>query len=355
MSLLIDSTAPIGAEDVLSFVQEQPIPSNNMLTQLFPREDQDTDSIDLSTLTVTNRTLQFRNWDGSFAPVARDTAKVGRVKLIPMGGFREEGEWERRQIEHLATAGTNIARLQTAIYNDLEQLTAYAYNRLELAWGDVLTDGVLTLNENGVVQTLDFGVPSGNITTPSGALWSNHSSSVPLTDMLAWRDAWVAINGTLPGRILTSMEVASDLMQNTQLINAIKGAQTGATYVSLPEINAFIAGFGLPPIEMPNPGMTGGSIYNSNFDVDGTSTRVLAANKFLFLPADPGEVGFTAWGVPTTVYELNAKNVQVNMAQGIVGMLIREDNPPFTKHAYVDAVVMPVIKDGRKLFVATVR
>lgn len=354
MSLFLDQTAPIGAEDVLTFTQDQPIPSNNILTQMFPRQDFDTDYVDFSTLNTTNRVLKFRNWDGAFAAVARDAATAKRTKMLPLGGFLEEGEWERRQIEHAATAGTNIARIQRAVYNDLENLTRYAYNRIELAWGDVLTDGILTINENGVDQTLDFGIPSGQKVTP-GTLWSNHATSTPLTDLLTWLDVWVGVNGVPPGRFVTSLEVIRHLMQNEQLIAAIKGNQTGATWLSIPEINNFLSGFGLPGFDVPaQAGTVGGSIYNSNFDVDGTTQRVIANNKLLFLPADMSTLGFTAWGTPTTAYELNSKNVQVDTAPGVVGVLVREDNPPFRKHAYVDAVALPVLADTRKILVATV-
>lgn len=89
-------------------------------------------------------------------------------------------------------------------------------------------------------------------------------------------------------------------MQNVQLINAIKGANTGATWVSITEINTFLGGFGIPPFIVPTDGQPGGSIYASSFDVDGVTTPAFATNKLAFLPADLGTLGFTAWGVPTT-------------------------------------------------------
>ncbi|WP_207551137.1 hypothetical protein, partial [Mycobacteroides abscessus] len=73
-----------------------------------------------------------------------------------------------------------------------------------------------------------------------------------------------------------------------------------------------------------------------------------------FLPADLGTLGFTAWGVPTTSLELNANNVQVEVAAGLIGILVREEAPPFRKTTYVDGVVLPVLADPRKILVATV-
>lgn len=352
MTLVFD--APVRLPDAVSFTQEQPIPSNNALTQLFPREEFRTDEVDFSTLQKTNRIVRFRNWDGAFAPVPRDTASEKRVKMLPLGGFLEVGEYERRQIEFAATGGTLTSRVVDAIYDDLQNLAAYAYNRIELAWGDVLTDGVLTINENGVQQSIDYGLAGSHNVTP-GTLWSDTTNSTPLTNLLAWSDQYVATNGAAHGQYKTSLEVLRLLMRNKQLIDAIKGAQTGATMVTLPEINGLLAGYGLPGFAAPEAGTNiGGSVYNSSLDVDGATTRVLAANKLLFLPNDLSTLGFTAWGIPTTAMELTSQNVQTSVAPGLVGIIVREANPPYTKHTYVDGVALPVIADPRKLLVATV-
>lgn len=351
MSLVFD--APVALDDAISFTQEQPIPSNNALTQMFPRETFDTDEVDFSTLQKTNRIVRFRNWDGAFAPVPRDTGSEKRVKMLPLGGFLEVGEYERRQIQFAATGGTLTQRVSDAIYNDLENLAAYAYNRIELAWGDVLTDGILTISENNVSQTVDYGLAGAHNVTP-GTLWSNTSTATPLTNLIAWADQYVATNGVMHGKYLTSLEVLRLLMRNTELINAIKGSTTGATMVTLPEINGLLASYGLPGFELPGAGNVGGSVYNSSLDVDGSTQRVFPVNKLAFLPTDMSTLGFTAWGIPTTAMELSSQNVQTNVAPGLVGIIVRESNPPYTKHTYVDGVALPVIADPRKMLIATV-
>lgn len=353
MALVFD--APVTLEDAITFVQEQPIPSNNALTNMFPaRRDFDSDEVDFAHLTRTNRILRFRNWDGAFKPVPRDTFREQKVRMLPLGGFLEVGEYERRQIEFAATGGTRRQRMIDAIYNDLEHLTRYAYNRLELAWGDVLTDGILTINEDGVNQSTNYGLAGSHNVTP-GTLWSNTATSTPLTNLLAWVDQYVATNGAMPGRFLTSLEVLRLLMKNTELINAIRGSTVGVTMVTLPEINARLASYGLPGFDLPPAGSNvGGSVYNSSLDVDGVTTRVLAANKLLMLPSDLSTLGFTAFGIPTTAMELNEKNVQTEVGPGLVGIIVREANPPYRKHTYVDGVALPILADVRKLFVATV-
>ena len=344
MALFLDGPLPL--EDTITFVQQTPLPSNNMLTQMFPSKTYTTDEIDFAIINRTNRAAKFRTWDGNYWVAPRDSGSEKRVRMLPLGGQLGVGEYERRQIEMARYGGTIQSILVDAVYNDLENLTRYAQNRVELAWGDVLSDGVLTISENGVQQQLDYGIPANQLVTAS-TLWSDAANSDPLADLIAWYDVYVATNGSGPGRFLCSLTTARQLQVNTKLINRIKGAQTGVTGVNLQEISGLFASEGLPPISMD-------SVYNSFFDVDGSTTRPIAANKFLFLPEDLSTLGFTAWGTPTTVMELNANNVQVESAAGIIGILVREEQPPFQKRTFVDGVVLPVLADPRKILVATV-
>lgn len=345
MALFLD--APVPLEDTISFTQQVPLPSTHQLTQAFPTRTYQTDEIDFFTITQTNRLAQFRNWDGNYWVAPRDTGTEKRVRMLPLGGQLGVGEYERRQQEYSRYGGTVQSILVDAIYNDLEQLTRFAQNRVEMAWGDVLSDGVLTIAENGVNQQLDYGIPANQKVTAS-TLWSTTATADPLTDLLAWYDVYVATNGMGPGRIVMSLTTARQLQVNTNLIAAIKGTQTGATHVTLEEISGLFAAYGLPPVSMD-------SVYNSFFRNDaGSDVRPIAANKFIFLPSDLGSLGFTAWGTPTTVMELNANNVQVQSAEGLIGIIVREEQPPFQKRTFVDGVVLPVLADPRKILVATV-
>ncbi|AXN51237.1 hypothetical protein DSM43518_04779 [Mycobacterium marinum] len=353
MALFLDGPLPL--EDVLTFTQEIPIPSNNRFTVDFPEQDYvGTDEIDFATIKKTNRAAKFRNWDGSYWVAPRDTGSERRVRMLPLGGQLSVGEYERRQIEFARVGGTIQSILVDAIYNDLQDLARYAQNRVELAWGDVLTDGVLTIDENGVKQQVDYGIPAAQKVT-ANTLWSDHANATPLTDLITWTGVWSGINGMPHGQFRTSTAVVQDLMQNKQLRDAIKGDQTGVTWVSISEINAFLAGFGIPPFVVPLDGQPGGSIYSSSFDVDDVTVAAFPEDRLLFLPADMSTLGFTAWGTPTTVMELNAKNVQVEVTTRLIGILVREEAPPFVKRTFVDGVVLPVIADPRKILVAKVR
>lgn len=346
MGLFLDGPVPLDA--TATYTQGVPIPSNLAFSNLFPRKDFDTDTVDFGTIIHTNRAAQFRNWDGSVWVSARDTGSERRVKMLPLSAKLFEGEYERRQREFAANGSTFTRKLVQAVYNDLDSLTSQAYNRVELAWGDVLADGVLTINENGVQQQIDFGVPGNQVTAP-GTLWSDKTNSTPLSDLIAWSDVYEATNGVTPGRIATSRTVRRLVEANKEVIDAVYGATQGKTRVTTAELNALLESEGLPQF---------GTDYNSNFQVDTDSglvnQRVLADNKLLLLPENMSDLGFTAWGTPTTAMELQSRNVQLQTGAGIVGVIVREDGIPFRKYTYVDAVALPVIGDPRKLMISTV-
>lgn len=347
MGLFLDG--PIPLEDTIVYTQGIPLPSQNTLSASFPRREYDTDEIDFAVIARTNRVAKFRNWDGGFWVAPRDTGLEKRVRMLPLGGQLEVGEYERRQQEYRRYGGTIQQILVDAIYNDLDSLTRYTQNRMELAWANVLANaGVLTINENGVQQQVDYGVPATQIVTPAGALWSDTVNSNPLTDLIAWRDLWVKQNGNAPFTYQMSLSTSRQLMMNQSLINAAFGAVFERTHITFEDINRVFAPYGLPPL-------SNDQIYWNFFDVDGQDTEAMPEDVFLFLPDNKADLGFTAWGTPTTVMELNENHVQVESGAGIIGILVREEQPPFLKRTFVDAVALPVIADPRKLFVATVQ
>lgn len=343
MGLYLDG--PVTLDTTATYTQNVPTPSNLAFLSQFPRKEFDTDTVDFGTIIKTNRAAKFRNWDGAVWVAARDTGSERRVKMLPLSAQLSMGEYERRQIEFASIGGTFTGKIVDAVYNDLDNLTSMVFNRAELAWGDVLTDGAINIVENGVDQQVDYGVPTEQIVAPL-TLWSDTTTSTPLTDLVAWSDVYEATNGEGSlGRIAASKQVMRLVERNKEIIDAVHGSTQGRTRVTKAELNTLLESEGLPGFGEP---------YNSNFDVDGVSTRVLAANKLLFLPSDLGELGFTAWGTCTTAMELQSRNVQLETAAGVVGVIVREDGIPFRKFTYVDAVALPIIAQPKKLMIATV-
>jgi len=343
MAIFFD--APVPPEDVTTFTRNVPLPAGNKLSALFPRVEKDSNTYDFAEIIRTNRTAKYRSFDGRIHVSERDVGSEKRVKLAPLSSSIGMGEYERLQVEFARTGGTNQRALVASIYNDAENLTNEVLNRMELAWGDVLTDGKLTIPELGGMEA-DYGLPA-NHSVSAATSWATVATAQALSEIVSWVDTYVDTNGTKPGSVLTSLRVQRLLLKNKEIIDAVYGSTQGRTHVTLLDLNNLLSSEGLPTIL---------DTYDTKLDVDGTSTRVIADDKVMFLPENLGDLGETVYGLTATALELvNSAQADLSFenAPGIVGVVIK-DGPPFRQWTYVDAVGQPVLKDAKKLFVADV-
>lgn len=341
--------AAVEPDDLTYFTRELPVPAELQLLNEFPRQDRETNTVDFAEIVRTNRTARFRSYDGRIHVSERNVGSEQRINMIPLSTSLSMGEYERLALEFARLGGSNRGALARAIYNEAEQLTFEMFNRLELAWGDLLSDGKLTLAEMGGLET-DYGLAAmGNIVAPS-VQWTaaNLATMTPLTDLQAWSDAYRLTNGGVaPARAKTSLVRLRVLQRSKEVIDAVYGATQGRTRVSVQELNDLLRDESLPVFDAP---------YDASFDVDGTTTRPISDDKVSLLPASLADLGYTAYGVSATALELvnsNESDLSFEEAPGIVGV-VEKVGPPYREFTYVDGVAMPVLTNARRLMVADV-
>jgi len=346
MAIVYDG--PVLPDDLTTFVRQVPVPANYVLNSVLPDVHVQTNRIDVGQITRTNRTARFRAYDGALHVGQRDVSQVSTVTLPPLSDSLAQGELERLKLEFARTGGTNQAAFVEAIYNDAEQLTRNVQNRMELARGDILSDGKFTmLSANGEpVLEADWGVPAGNFVT-TATLWSTTATADPISDINTWVTYYIGLNGYAPGGMWISRQTLNNLLVN-QNIRTAAGTVLGASLmVTRTTLDATLDQRGLPPIL---------GVYDSQVDVDGTATRILPQNKVIFVPPAGQPFGRTVWGVSATALELvNAAVTDLSFedAAGIVGV-VEKVGPPYREFTFVDAVGMPVLDNPRGLMVATV-
>jgi hypothetical protein len=341
--------AAVSPDDATAFVREVPVTAGRRLLALFGEfETADDNTIDFAEIIHTNRTARYRSFDGRVHVSERDAGSQARVPMLPLSSSLGMGEYERLQLQFARTGGTYTAALANAIYNDAANLTNEVLNRLELAVGDELSDGKLTMNAPGEPGAeADFGVPGNQLITPSTA-WTDTTNSTPLSDMIAGEDVYQAAGNAAGGSYLSSRKYIRLLCQNKEFINASRGSAAGVSRITPAEVNDVLAANDLPTL-LPS--------FDESLDVDGTSTRVIADNKFIRLPENPEDLLKVRMGVSATALELvNSKKAELSFedAPGIVGVVEKADGVPYREFTYVDAVGMPYLKVARRLMVFTV-
>ena len=340
----INYDAPVPPYDLTVFTRRVPTANNLLLSQLFPAEVKDAIQVNFAEITKTNRTAKFRAPDGRIHVADRDGGSTKVVNMMPLSDSRNQGEYERLKREMQRLGGSRFEVLEQAAYDDAQDLTTYVQNRVELALGDVLVDGVFSPAELGGV-TVDFGVPANHLIT-AGTAWSNTAAD-GLGNLIAACDTYETTNGFRPGFGITDRATMRNFLKQTSIIAAVKGTNTGVTEISLADATGTLEKYGIP---------TEWHVYETQLDVDGVTTRVIPLNKVILGPPNKTDLITFRFGTTATAMELvdsNESDLSFSEAPGIVGVTVKE-GPPFREFTFVDAIGLPLLKNARLLMVLSV-
>lgn len=327
---------------------------------IFPVQGVDDILFELTNVDLTgfNEVARYRSWD-TVPPIGK------RPGVTLIGGEIPPLAWAYRlneeDIGRLGRVRQNLASRTDAtvvdtIYNDARRAAQAVQNRLTLAHADLLQTGSVTLTElgqpvSGSALVATFAVPANQLgVVPAGALWTDRTNAVPITDLLAWEAVYAANNNDeYPEAWLISKAEALDLTLNAQVRNAapwtrgISGS-TAPPILQLTDVGQVLtlAGVQAPirVVDIKRPPLAGGG-----------RTAVLNARKVIGVKAGMGR---TLYGVPPVISVMSGNaTIQRNDAPGIVAYATSEIRPPEVITT-AEAVSMPVLTDPAGLFVATV-
>lgn len=286
---------------------------------------------------------EYRAYDAE-APIGSRPG-VTRVsgELPPISRKIRLGEYDRLRQRAL---GADQA-IRTAILSDAENMTRSVAARIEKARGDALVTGSVTIAENGVIATVDFGRAAGH-TVNANTLWSDLVNSKPVDDLDSWSGTYSDTNGVAPGAIVMSKRLFGFLARNAQVKNVASAGGITPSIVSSSTVRDVLDAYDLPPIY----------IIDSKILIGTTATRIIPDNRVLLLPA-PGDdgnpegtdLGATQWG--TTSESLEPEYGLTGGAEpGIVAGSYKDNDPVaiWTKSA---AISIPVLANPDLSFCAT--
>ncbi|MEU9849252.1 major capsid protein [Streptomyces sp. NPDC047985] len=281
---------------------------------------------------------KYRAWDAQTAVATREAKRIVTEGMLPpLGQKYLVGELEQILLD--TSRGADASELVELLYQDVAAHVQSIKSRLELAVGDLLTDGKFTLSgENGLTVEYDAGVPSANMPTAATA-WTDPAADA-LKDEMAWIETLRASGAPLPARVVTSYKARALLAANNAYRAAFYGSvspSTTPTAVLAPnEVDVVRARYGLPPI----------SVYDVQIPLDdGTMKRPIPEDRWLMLPPNPQTWGETQYGVTAESLVLSSGGnpaIEREEAPGIVVTHGYTDDPVqvWTKGA---AVAMPVL------------
>lgn len=351
MALIWDG--PAHPDQITAFVRTLPFPGT---LQLVPRVNVNPvqgNKVELAEITRKNRVAKFRAWDAGLTTTKRPTVSMTSMNLLPLGSSLSEGEYERLQIVFAQTNGQGTDALLSAVYNDSEILAAEIWNALELALGRLLATGKITIDENGIKQEADFGVPTEQ--KPTATMYWTNPASQQLDDLRTWTAAAMSNSGVRPSYLYTSDSVVQNMMSCTQWINAAYGSAAGRTMVTLPDLNSALAARALPQIPLNADGTP--VTWDSMVSVDEVDTRAFPANKIFLGPRDISSVVEIKSGITGTSLQLvqdRRSNLTFQEAPGMVGAIDGGDSIPYRRNVVVDGCYLPVMNSPKSVVIARV-
>ena len=345
MAQIIDLVPPPA---LTAYVREVPSPTGWILNRFLPDVLVPDIEAGIDRTIKRNRAAAFRTYDAESPIGARSPFERSRVTLPPISEKIPLGEHERLQLERIRSGGSgNTAQLVDQVYDDGANLAGAIQARMELARGDVLTDGKFALaNENGLTLEADFGLPAEHLVAPS-VLWSDRANATPVSDLAAWADQYEEATGERPGYVVMSRTAKAHLMASVEArsLAGLTGPGMVAT-LDNNQLGSILAARDLPEIV----------VYSAQIDVNGTATRPIAADRVVMLPTNARDLGYTAWGITAESLEFAASNAGVlgfEQLPGLFASVLKEFDPVRT-WTKVSGVGMPLIEQPHRLLVADV-
>lgn len=278
---------------------------------------------------------RYRSFDAEPEFGKGPTYKRVTVDLPPLS---QQGMISERDQVRLRSADEDV-RLRILTDATRSAVRAVA-DRSERQRGQVLVGGQAVIAQDNYTDTYDYGRDASMDVTAT-TLWDAASPTI-LADLETWVDHYSSVNGEAPGSFVTSSRVARILSSNSAFAVAL--ASGASRPASRDDVNAILAGLGLPPITI--------------YDRRTSAGRVVPDDRLLFLPAevDPegeSELGATFWG-QTLASQEPGYEIAESEQPGIVAAAFTHDGIPPIKHTFVDSLTLPVGANMNLSFVAKV-
>jgi len=303
--------------------------------------------------------LTFEYWkDLNLLPVMASVQAFGAEAQIASreGAERVTGEIPtiKRKIPLTGRALVALRRegagdidfVRNTLYNDLDNMIDAVEARVEQMRIDAVAHGKIVLNENGVVMTVDYGVPAEHKETLTGTdAWNDHDDATPIDNIMEWVRTIVADTGVRPTRALTSDTVVANLLQNKQIRQMIYGDLGASRAISINQLNELMRSLDLPTIATYD-------LQVRRQKADGTyeTSRFFPEDRFVLLP--PNALGETLDG-PTEDAMLEP-DIEATEVAGIYAAVYKRSMDPPVIETKAAACRIPTFPMADTVFQAVV-
>lgn len=242
------------------------------------------------------------------------------------------GEALRFYVKELG-GSTDEQALKGFVFNDANTLINRVLTRTSVMNGELLSTGKLTINENNVDVTVDFGMSPDNILTFTA--WGTAGTDVLL--QLRKAISYAKAKGITFQRAITSTKQIERLLSNTAIQAYMKDIRLAPSVKNV--LTWLSDSIGIDFI-------TNDEVYTSDVK-DGTVSRIFDEDVITFLPT-MGTVGAGLWGVTPEEEGLASPTT------GFVTTTKYDTPDPVATWLKASGIYLPVIADINKVFIGNI-
>lgn len=259
---------------------------------------------------------------------------------------------QSERMRALTRSGVREDAMYDYVIRDGVRLADQVITRTKVAKNELMATGKVTINENNLKLTVDYGVPEGHIDTETGIDLSPEADIVG--QIQAKLDEAQKEGTTLTG-IMTARANITKMRQNKSIQNAINGALMEGQLVRRSAFDAFMEEeFGIQTI------ITNDQTYGASATIgaDGrpviTQARYFPTDRLSFFAPNPaGRMGVCAWGYPPETDVSNLLNVAAAMGAEKPYVFITQwsEHDPAVLWTKASALAMPMIYNPSSLWI----
>lgn len=259
---------------------------------------------------------------------------------------------QSERLRALTRAGVRNDEMFDYVMNDGIRLADQVVTRTKVAKNELMASGKVTIVENNLNLTVDYGVPAANI---AFTLDLSANADIP-AQIQTIVDAALAQGKTITG-MMTSRKNITKMRNNAVIQKAINGNIGAGALVRRSALDAYLEEeFGITTIVTNDLTYGADAVIGSDGRPSITTERYFPDNKVTFFTATPaGRLGIGLWGDPPEADRPDLLgNVNASGQSPFVYIHQWMEDDPAVLWTKASGLFMPVLYDPQSLFIATV-
>lgn len=258
---------------------------------------------------------------------------------------------QSERLRELVRSGVQDTQMRDYVLNDGIRLADQVFTRSKVAKNELMATGQITIKENNLDLTVDYGVPAAN-----KAYTLDLGVNADIDDQIQAIVDDATDEGVILTGMMTSRKNIVKMRNNANLQKAINGNVGAGAMLARTALEAHLSEeFGINRIITNDLTYGADATIGSNDRPQIQTARYFPVDKVTFFAANPGgRLGVGLWGNPPEVDAANFYKVNQSSVSPYVYVSQKMEWDPAVLWTKASGLFMPVLYNPNSLFIATV-